>query len=68
MTAHRAMFFDRVLMDREGLGRANGPINIEQRDITGPPGEPTGAPFPLAVLTKSASGSLVAGRLASRHQ
>jgi hypothetical protein len=32
-------------MDREGFGRANGPVNLKQRDITGPPGEPTGTPF-----------------------
>ena len=32
-------------MDGEGFGRVNGVINLEQRDIAGAPGEPTGAPF-----------------------
>ena len=45
-------------MDREGLGRANGPINLEQRDITGPPGEPTGAPFPRGGLDQVGLGQL----------
>jgi hypothetical protein len=45
-------FSDRVLMDREGLWRADGPINLEQRDITGPPGEPTGTPFPRGGLNQ----------------
>ena len=48
-------------MDREGLGRANGPINIEQRDITGPPGEPTGSPFPGGGLDQVGFGQLGQG-------
>jgi len=45
-------------MDREGFWRVNGPINLEQRDITGPPGEPTGAPFPRGGLDQVGLGQL----------
>ena len=45
-------------MDREGFWRANGQINLEQRDITGPPGEPTGAPFSRGGLDQVGLGQL----------
>jgi hypothetical protein len=58
MTAHGTLLYDRVLMDREGFGRANGPINLKQRDITGPPGEPTGTPFSRGGLNQLGLGQL----------
>jgi hypothetical protein len=45
-------------MDCESFWRANGLINLEQRDVTGPPGEPTGSPFPRGGRDQACLGQL----------
>ena len=45
-------------MDGERWWRVNGPINFEQRNITGPPGEPTGAPLPRRGRDQAGLGQL----------
>ena len=45
-------------MDGESFWRVNRPINFEQRDITGPPGEPTGPPFPRGGRDQARLGQL----------